>query len=138
MRWHIVIPSVLLFAATLHLSRSSADEVTQSDLEAVNKLILAQVGSGRSADDQPVAEYSTARRILIGSGPMPGSRWVVVQYTIETGLNWQIYLAVLTGQTHQILARGRVGGKGYRSVTLNAVSSVLLWSCCVGTIGSFC
>jgi hypothetical protein len=121
-----MIPLALVFVVALLSSPSSADNIASSDREAVNKLILAQVGSGRSANGQPAAEYSAARRILNGSGPAPGSRWVVVQYTIETGHSWQIYVAVLTGQTHQLLARGRVGGKGYRSVTLNAVSDGVL------------
>lgn len=127
MKRHVVIRLALVFAAALlSSSPSSADDVTRDDREAVNQLILAQVGSGRSADGQPVAENSAARRIFVGSGPAPGSRWVAVQYTIETGVSWQIYVAVLAGQTHQLLARGRVGGKGYRSVTLNAVSDGVL------------
>ncbi len=126
MRLRIVIWSVLVFAAALLSSSSSAVDVTRSDREAVSKLILGHVGAGLSEDEQPVAEYSAARRILTGFGRAHGNRWVVVQYTIETGLSWQIYIAVLTGQTHQLLARGRVGGKGYRSVTLKAVSDGVL------------
>jgi hypothetical protein len=127
MKWNVVILSAFVFAVILlSSSPSSAGDVTRSDREAVNKLILAQVGSGRSADDQPIVEHSAARRILVGFGPASGRRWVAVEYTIETGVSWQIYVAVLEGQTHRLLARARVGGKGYRSVTLNAVSDGVL------------
>jgi hypothetical protein len=126
MRRRIVIWSVLVFAATLFSFALLGNDASQSDQEAVNKLILAQIGSGRSADGQLIPENSTARRLLTGSGATPGSHWVAVQYTIKTGLIWQTYVAVLTEKNHQLLVRGRVGGKGYRNVSLNGVSDVVL------------
>lgn len=58
MRCHIAIPSVLLFAVILLSSPASADDITPSDREAVNKLILAQAENVRSADSQHSVEYS--------------------------------------------------------------------------------
>jgi len=49
-----------------------------------------------------------------------------VQFTVETDLDWQIYIAVLAAKTRHLLARGRVGGKGYRSITLHGVSDGIL------------
>jgi hypothetical protein len=91
------------------------------DREAVDHVVREQVGSGRSADDQPVVEYPEARLILAGSGASPGASLLVAQYTIETGNSWQLYLAVFDRNTHRVLAKGRVGGKGYREVTVKAV-----------------
>jgi hypothetical protein len=122
---HVSRIAVVVVTAVLS-SRAWAADVTQADREAVEDLIRAQVGSGRSADDQPVVEYPEGRRILVGSGAKRGTSVVVAQYTIETGNTWQIYVAVLDKKSHRRLATGRVGGKGYRGVTLKSVADGVL------------
>ena len=112
--------ALLLMAALI--SGSAAPDVTEDDREAVERLIRAQVGTGRSADDQPVAALFDRQHILAGSGADGVGTLLVAQYTIETGLSWQIYLAVLDKDTHTTLACGRIGGKSYRLVTIRSVS----------------
>jgi hypothetical protein len=111
------------FAALLVLSPSlKAADLTPSDRAAVEGVIRQGVGSGKSPDGDPISENPDARHIVVGKGSGASASLLVAQYTIETGNVWQIYLAVIDRSTHRTLARGRVGGKGYREVALKAVA----------------
>jgi hypothetical protein len=111
----------IVLAAAIISSPASASDVTQMDRDLVERLVRADVGSGRSADGQPVAEYPDARLFLVGSGATRGTTLLVAQYTIETGNAWQLYVAVFDRDTHRLLGKGRVGGKDYREVTIKGV-----------------
>jgi len=120
----MVGPALLVTA--LLLPSAYAGQVDQGDRDAVEQLIRSQVGTGRSPDDQPIAEHAEARRILVGSGPSGSAPLLVVQYTIETGNSWQLYVAVFEKDSHRLLARGRVGGKAYREVSVKSVAGGLV------------
>jgi len=115
----IALTIALLLASATTVSSATPVEITTADQEAVEQCIHAQLGSSRSADGQPVAEYQAARRIVAGSGPRA---LLALQYTIETGNSWQIYIALFDRSTHRLLASGRVGGKAYREVSITSIA----------------
>ena len=120
MKSRTVLFLAVAIAGAAPLEAASGREISLEDRDAVDRLVRTQVGSGRSADDQPVAEIPKARLYAVGSGSET-TTYVAAQYTIETGNSWQLYMVVLDGATHTVLARGRIGGKGYRDATLEAV-----------------
>jgi hypothetical protein len=100
---------------------STGSEITAAERQAVQHLIDEQVGTGRSADDQGVSEARDARRMVTGTGEASNTNVLVVEYTLETGNSWQIYLAIFDRASLQVLASGRIGGKEYREATLQSV-----------------
>ena len=118
----------LLAGLVLGLATSSFtgnEAATPADQEAIARVVRAHVGSGRSADDQPIAEHPKFRRIVFGSDE-GGRSLMAVQFTIETGNNWNVFIAVVDRPTSRAVAEARVGGKAYRSVTLRSLDRGLL------------
>jgi hypothetical protein len=121
MRGRAVVVVSLALVCGSGPANARASDINPLDRAALETVIRSHVGSGRSADGQPVEEYADGRHVLVGRGLSVGSSYVAAVYTIETGNTWQIYLAVVDGTSHRVLADGRVGGKGYRTTRVKAV-----------------
>src|SRR5262245_37053242 len=68
LRWRQLV--VVGLVLVIHFAREAqaSDSVTAVEQGAIARVVRAHIGTGRSSDDQPIAEYPKFRRIVFGTG----------------------------------------------------------------------
>lgn len=98
---------------------ASAVALTPAQSAAIDKFIATQeIRRDRKHPSLNLLEYRDARSYVVGAIGSPAIPVVVVQYTLEGGNRWELYIAVFERATMQHRAHTRVGAKGQRSATL--------------------
>ena len=84
------------------------------------KIFIDSLAKRRTQDGNGADEFVGGRRVVRGDVDGDGKADLVVLFTLEQGNVWTQFLG-LFGVANKVLASGRVGGKGQRSVELRQV-----------------
>jgi len=122
MKYFIAVFLLLAFIYSPAYAASEKVSLSADDLKIVDAYIKSKE---RTSDivGESVSEFYKARQYMIGDVNGDKVPDVIVMYTLEQGMNWNIYIAVFEKPSMRLLADGHVGGKGDRKANLNKVLS---------------
>jgi hypothetical protein len=116
---------LIIVISTQACDNTAKVKLSSNELNIVNAYIKSKERISTDIGESR-AEFQDARKYI--KGDINGDKIpdLIVQYTLEEGNNWTIYIAVFEEPSMKLIAAKHIGGKGYRIAELSKVKNGLI------------
>jgi hypothetical protein len=113
---------VLLHTCITLFSQVSNYKPGKNEIAIVDSLINYQINNEKIKNsNQSIEEYKEERDYFFNDVNKDGIKDLIIQYTLEKGNNWNIYLAVIIGKEYKDNCYILIARKGFRSATIKEI-----------------